>query len=119
MPESSGYILSLLNPQELWQFSQRSMTMAYPLLAAGMSFIVFVFFYWLNDIKKLEIPHLTLLGMNPLILYILQNVLIAYHGEYLNKNSPVWLAICGFMVICFICYVVARYMHINKLVIKI
>lgn len=114
-----GYILSLLNPQELWQFSQRSMTMAYPLLAAGMSFIVFVFFYWLNDIKKLEIPHLTLLGMNPLILYILQNVLIAYHGEYLNKNSPVWLAICGFMVICFICYVVARYMHINKLVIKI
>jgi predicted acyltransferase len=114
-----GYILSLLNPQELWQFSQRSMTMAYPLLAAGLSFIAFVFFYWLNDIKKIEVPHLTLLGMNPLILYILQNVLIELHGEYLNKNSAVWIAMCGFIVIYLICFVVARYMHRNKFVLKI
>jgi predicted acyltransferase len=114
-----GYSLSLLTPQELWQFSQRSMTMAYPILATGISFIVFVFFYWMADIKKIEIPHLTLLGMNPLILYILQNVLIELHGEYLNKNSSVWIAMCGFIVIYLICFVVARYMHRNKLVLKI
>jgi predicted acyltransferase len=114
-----GYGLSILNPQELWQFSQRSMTMAYPLLAAGLSFVVFVFFYWINDIKKIEIPQLTLLGMNPLIMYILQNVLIEYHGEYLNRNSAVWIALCGFMVIYLICFTVARYMHRNKLVVKI
>ena len=114
-----GYALSLLNPQELWQFSQRSMTMAYPIFATGISFVVFVFFYWLADIKKIEIPHLTLLGMNPLILYILQNVLIEYHGEYLNRNSPVWIALCGFIVIYLICFVVARYMYRNKLYVKI
>ena len=82
--------------------------MAYPLLASGLSFIVFVFFYWLADIKKIEIPHLTLLGMNPLILYILQNVLIEFHGEYLNKNSAVWIAMCGFIVIYLICFIVAQ-----------
>jgi len=114
-----GYALSLLNPQELWQFSQRSMTMAYPILATGISFIVFVFFYWLADIKKIEIPHLTLLGVNPLILYILQNILIEYHGEYLNRNSPVWIALCGFSVIYLICFAVARYMYRNKLFVKI
>ena len=114
-----GYALSLLNPQELWQFSQRSMTMAYPILATGISFIVFVFFYWLADIKKIEIPHLTLLGMNPLIIYILQNVLIEYYGEYLNKNSPVWQAVCGFIVIYLICFTVAKYLHTNKLIVKI
>jgi predicted acyltransferase len=114
-----GYVLSLLNPQELWQFSQRSMTMSYPLLASGLSFVVFVFFYWLGDIKKIEIPHLTLLGMNPLILYILQNVLIELHGEYLDKNSAVWIAVCGFIVIYMICFIVARYMYRNKLIVKI
>jgi hypothetical protein len=113
-----GYFLTLLNPQELWQFSQRSMTMAYPILATGISFIVFVFFYWMADIKKIEIPHLTILGMNPLILYILQNVLIELHGEYLNRNSAIWITLCGFTVIYLICFAVAHYMYRNKLVLK-
>jgi len=115
----TGYALSLLNPPELWQFSQRSMTMAYPLLASGLSFVVFVFFYWLCDIKKIEIPHLTLLGMNPLVLYILQNILIEFHGEYLDKNSAVWIAFCGFIIIYLICFIIARYMYRNKLIVKI
>ncbi len=114
-----GYCVSLLSPAELWQFSQRSMTMAYPIFASGLSFIVFVMFYWLADMKKIEIPHLTILGMNPLILYIVQNVLIEFHGGYLRNDSPVWAAICGFIVIYLVCFAVARYMYRNKIVIKI
>jgi predicted acyltransferase len=114
-----GYLLSLLDPQELWQFSQRSMTMAYPLLASGLSFVFFVLFYWLADVKKIEIPHLTILGMNPLILYIVQNVVIEYHGNYLRKDSPVWVAIGGFIVIYLVCFAVARYMYKNKILVKI
>jgi predicted acyltransferase len=115
----TGYCLSLLNPQDLWQFSQRSMTMAYPILASGLSFIVFVLFYWLADIKKIEIPHLTILGMNPLVMYILQNVVIDFDGNFLKQDSPVWIAVCGFIVIYLICYIVARYMYRNKILIKI
>ncbi|TSA37367.1 MAG: DUF1624 domain-containing protein [Porphyromonadaceae bacterium] len=114
-----GYGLSLLQPEPLWQFSQRSMTMAYPVFASGLSFVVFVLFYWLADMKKIQIPHLAVLGMNPLILYIVQNVLIELHGDLLNRKTPVWQALCGFVVIYLLCYAVARYMDRNKLLVKI
>jgi len=95
------------------------MTMAYPLLASGLSFIVFLIFYYLSDIRKFEFPQLTILGMNPLVLYIVQNALIEYHGEYLRQDSPVWIAVFGFIVIYLICFAVARYMYKNKIVVKI
>jgi predicted acyltransferase len=114
-----GLGMSYLQPESLWQFSQRSMTMAYPLLASGLGFIVFVFFYWLNDLRKIEIPHLTMLGLNPLILYIVQAILMSYYGSFLDKTAPLWQALSGFAVIYLLCYVVARYMANNKIVVKI
>ena len=114
-----GYLLSLLSPPELWQFSQRSMTMAYPLLASGLSFIVFAVFFWLADVRGVVIPHLSVLGMNPLVLYITQNVLIELHGNLLPSDAPVWQALCGFIVIYSICYIVASYLWKNKIIVKI
>jgi len=114
-----GFGLSQLQPASLWQFSQRSMTMAYPIFSSGLSFVVFVMFYWLADIKKIEIPHLTSLGINPLILYIVQCIIIESLGSLLDKKVPVWQAISGFVVIYLLCYAVARYMERNKLVVKI
>ena len=114
-----GLGMSYLQPESLWQFSQRSMTMAYPILASGLSFVVFVFFYWLNDLRKIEIPHLTLLGLNPLILYIVQNILIDYYGSILDIKAPLWQALSSFVVIYLLCYVVGRYMARNKIVVKI
>ena len=114
-----GYMLSLLQPQENWQFSQRSMSIAYPILSSGIGFITFLLFYVVNDIKKIEIPHLTVLGMNPLLLYIVQNILIALHGGVLPSNAPLWQALTGFLVIYLLCYLVAHYMWRNKMVVKI
>lgn len=114
-----GLGLSYLQPESLWQFSQRSMTMAYPILASGLSFIVFVFFYWLNDLKKIELPHLTMLGMNPLMIYIVQSVLMNFYGSFLSKKSELWQALSGFIVIYLLCYIVARYMAKNNIVVKI
>jgi predicted acyltransferase len=114
-----GFGLSLLQPASLWQFSQRSMTMSYPIFASGLSFVTFVLFYWLADIKKIQIPHLTILGMNPLVIYIVQQVLLEFHGDLLSKTAPLWQALCGFVIIYLLCYIVARYMAKNKLVVKI
>jgi predicted acyltransferase len=114
-----GLGLSYLQPESLWQFSQRSMTMAYPILASGLSFVVFVFFYWLNDLRKIEIPHLTKLGLNPLIIYIVQAILMSYYGSFLDKKAPLWQALSSFVVIYLICYVVASYMAKNKIIVKI
>ena len=114
-----GYLLSLLQPQEVWQFSQRSMSMAYPILASGIGFITFLLFYVMNDIYKIEIPHLTILGINPLLLYIVQNILINLHGNVLPSSAPLWQALSGFVVIYTLCYLVAHYLWRNKIVVKI
>jgi predicted acyltransferase len=63
-----GFLLSLLQPQEYWQFSQRGMSVAYPILASGIGFLTFLLFYYVNDLKNIEIPHLSILGINPLLL---------------------------------------------------
>jgi predicted acyltransferase len=115
----SGYLLSILQPQEYWQFSQRSMTMAYPLFSSGIGFLVFLAFYFVNDLKNIEIPHLTVLGVNPLLLYILQCVLIGMHGSLLPPEAPLWQAISGFVAIYLLCYLVAHYLWRNKMVIKL
>ena len=114
-----GFGLSLLTPSDSWQFSQRSMTIAYPLFATGLCFLVFTGFYWMADQKKIEIPHLTTLGMNPLVLYLVQNVIIELRGDLLNRNAPLWQTLCRGLVIYLICFTVARYMVRNKLTVKI
>jgi predicted acyltransferase len=114
-----GYLISLMQPQEFWQFSQRSMSMAYPIFASGLGFLTFLVFYIINDIYKIEIPHLTILGINPLLLYIVQNILIDLHGNVLPSNAPLWQAISGFVIIYTLCYLVAHYLWRNKMVIKI
>lgn len=114
-----GYVISRLEPSELWQFSQRSMTMAYPIFASGLSFMVFTAFFWLADQKKIMIPHLTLLGMNPLLIYIVQQIVIAFYGGILPKQAPLWQALAGFVGVYLICFVIARYFDRNKWIVKI
>lgn len=114
-----GYLLSLLQPQEVWQFSQRSMSMAYPILASGIGFITFLLFYVVNDIYKIEIPHLTILGINPLLIYIVQYILIYLHGNVLPSSAPLWQALSGFVVIYTLCYLVAHYLYRKNMVVKL
>ena len=116
---AAGFGLSLLEPLQLWQFSQRSMTMAYPLFATGLCYAVFVLFYWLADLKKIEIPHLNALGLNSLVLYLVQNIVIEYHGNLIDRKAPLWQALSGGLIIYLICFTVARYMARNNLIVKI
>ncbi len=114
-----GNLLSLLKPQEVWQFSQRSMSIAYPILSSGIGFLTFLIFYFVNDIYKIEIPHLTVLGINPLLIYIVQNILIDLHGSVLPTGAPLWQALSGFIIIYLLCYLVAHYLWRNKMLVKI
>ncbi|MCE1198655.1 MAG: acyltransferase family protein [Marinilabiliales bacterium] len=115
----AGLLLSLLEPREWWQISQRSMTVAYPLLSSGIGFVTYLLFWWINDRKKWEIPHLTLLGMNPLLIYMVQNVLIEMHGEFLPATAPLWQALSGYLILYAVCFAVARYLWKNKILIKL
>lgn len=114
-----GLGFSYFQPMKLWEFSQRSMTMAYPLFATGLSVLTFAAFYLAADVWKWKIPHLALLGMNPLVIYILQQILIAFYGDALPKNASWWLALLGFATVYGICYLIARYLYHNKYFIRI
>lgn len=114
-----GTGLSFIQPKEIWEFSQRSMTIAYPIMTSGLSIMTFALFYLVADNWKWKIPHLALLGMNPLVIYILQQVLIAFYGDLLTKTAPWWQALLGFGVIYGICYLIARYLHRSGYIIKL
>jgi len=115
----AGLILSYMQPSEIWGFSQRSMTMAYPIFASGLSVLTFAVFYLLGDIWKKNIAFLKVLGYNPLIIYILQQILIVFYGDFLPGTAALWQAILGFVVIYGICHLVARNMAKNKLIVKL
>lgn len=114
-----GLGLSYIQPKEIWEFSQRSMTVAYPIFASGLSVITFLAFYLIADIWKLHIPHLAILGMNPLVIYILQQILIAFYGDLLPSTAPWWQVLLGFAIIYGICYLIAVYLYRNKYFIKL
>ena len=94
-----GLGMSFIRPREIWEFSQRSMTMAYPVFASGLSVLTYAAFYLVADIWKWKIPHMTVLGINPLMIYILQQVLIHFYGGYYPRDAAFWQACLGFIVI--------------------
>ena len=114
-----GLALSYLKPAEHWEFSQRSMTIAYPVFASGLSVVTFAVFYWIADLRKFKIPHLRVLGVNPLVIYIIQQVLIGFYGDFLPKTAMLWQALLGFCIIYGICYLVAKYLDRNGFIIKL
>jgi predicted acyltransferase len=114
-----GFGFTYLEPGEIWDFSQRSMTVAYPLFASGLSFLTFGLFYFLADVRNIKLPTLTILGANPLVIYIVQQVLNDMHGGFLPRDSSPMQALFGFFIAYGVCYIVARYLSKNKYYIKI
>ncbi len=114
-----GLALSYLHPMKIWEFSQRSMTMAYPIFASGLSVLTYAAFYIVADIRKWKIPHLAVLGINPLAIYILQQVLIEFYGKALPREAPWWQTLLGFAFVYGICYLIARYLKRNNYIIKL
>lgn len=91
-----------------WPFTQAGMTAPYPLYSAGLCFLAYLPFYWLCDVKNLNIPHLRTLGMNALVIYIVQLVLGDLHGSFVvAPTSQPTMALAGFAAFYLACYAVA------------
>jgi len=107
--------------KEYWLFSQRSMEVPYPLLATGLCFLMYLPFYFLNDLVKIDIPTLAVIGMNPLVIYVLQNLLGDLYGPSMvvPENSGVLLALVDFAFFFGCCYAVAWKLHKDRIIIKL
>jgi len=118
----AGWLLTLEWPgvKPAWPFSQRAMSIPYPLFSAGLCFLLYIPFHLLCDVKGWRIPHLTVLGMNPLVLYLVQQALGDMHGSLVVPgDSGPMLALVGFAVFYSICYAVGRKLHKDRIVIKL
>lgn len=120
---AAGVLLYLPLPgiKGYWLFSQRSMEVPYPVLSTGLCFLMFLPFYLLNDILKVNVPTLALLGMNPLVLYVLQNLLGDLYGpSYIVPEDSGWLlALVDFAFLFGCCYAVAWKLKKDRIIIKL
>ncbi|MBI2433818.1 MAG: DUF1624 domain-containing protein [Candidatus Hydrogenedentes bacterium] len=102
-----------------WSTAMRWALPPFVFISTATSIAAFLFFCWLNDVAGREIPTLTILGMNPLVIYLLQAVLLAIHGTYLPEGVGPLLGSLGFMAFYLICYSVARRLWNSKIIIKL
>ena len=116
----AGWILSEPWPdvKASWPFSAPGMTAPYPLFSAGLAFLIYLGFHLLCDRAEVQIPHLSVMGKNPLVLYLLQAALVLI-GRVTPSSAPVPVAISQFLVIYLACYATARYLDHKGIVVKV
>jgi predicted acyltransferase len=97
---AAGYTLSAAWPsvKASWPISAYYMTAPFPLLSTGLCLLQLLAFYTLCDRLHLRIPTFTDVGMNPLVIYIAQClVLDVAEGFEPPSFSPV-VGVCAFAV---------------------
>jgi predicted acyltransferase len=117
-----GWALKLPWPgiKEHWYFSQRAMSIPYPIVATGLAFLTYLPFHWICDVKGWRIPHFSVLGMNALVMYMIHLALIEMHGSFVfPRESGLLLASLSFLAFYFANYAVAWKLAKDGVVIKI
>ncbi len=102
-----------------WVFTQTAMTMPYTLYSTGLAFLAFWAFYLLCDRLQLRVPQLSILGENPLVIYILQAVLILVALLFVPRGVPLPLALLTWLAIYALCFAVAGLLHWRGKIIRI
>lgn len=117
-----GWLLKMPWPgiKAEWPFSQRAMSIPYPLFSSGLCFLMYLPLYLMVDKKGWTIPHLPILGMNALVIYLTQQLLLEVHGVIVvSRNAGLWGAIFSYILFYLVCYAVARKLHKEKIYIKV
>ncbi len=106
--------------KEAWPFSKYYMTAPYALWASGLCFFTMLAFYLVCDMGKLRIPHLTVLGMNPLVIYILQWCIMESTHRFIPEHATNWFGILGgFLVFYGMCYGAAYALYRKNIFVKL
>lgn len=102
-----------------WTTSKRWSVAPFIFVSTACAFLMFAFFYWLNDVVGFQVPTLTILGMNPLIIYVLQYSLLAIHDGYIPRDSSPLVTVLGLVVFYAMCYAVGWRLWRDKTIIKL
>ena len=105
--------------KEAWPFSVRYMTAPFPLWSTGLCFFQLLAFYLICDKLTLRIPTFTSVGMNPLILYIVQLLFVDVAEGFVPEQLSLAAGVVGFAVFWGVLSGAAYYMYRKKIYIKI
>lgn len=105
--------------KEAWPIAKNWASASYSLWATGLCFLNLLLFYYICDIWGWEIPNLSILGVNPLAIYVLQWCICESAARFVPDDSP-WIGILfGWCVFYGICYGTARYFYERNIIIKL
>ncbi len=79
----------------------------YVLISAGLSSLTFLLFFLLVDCAAVRLPHLTILGRNALLLYVIHEALAAAGGAAFGHDAGRPAVAAGAVCIYLLCYLVA------------
>jgi predicted acyltransferase len=106
--------------KEFWPLSKYYMTAPFAFFATGICFLHLLVFHVINDVMKWELPHLTVFGLNPLFIYILQWCIMASGRRFLPRDTENMIVLLGgFVVFYAVCYGIAYYLYRKQIFIKL
>lgn len=123
-----GGLAEFENYGALYPFAKRWSLAPFSLMSLGFCFVAFIFFYYVCEVAGFEFPGLTVLGMNPLVIYLVQYALLEMNGNYFvewvgersGRGLGYGLAlIVGYLVFYGFNYAVARRLRDDNVIIKL
>lgn len=76
-----------------WMMSQRAGSLSYMTFTAGLSLVVYIFFFIVCDLWKLRLDFFQTFGTNALLAYILHSMVSSAVQPFVPKDSPAWYAL--------------------------
>jgi predicted acyltransferase len=105
--------------ENFWMMSQRAATISYHLFAAGLSLALFAAFRVACDYWGWQWGIFRTLGTNALAGYILHGIVGDAVEAFMPADSPAWYVAAGFLVYFAICYVILRWLEVQRIFIKL
>jgi predicted acyltransferase len=118
---AAGWALTFPWPgiKAAWPFTAYGMSALYPLYATGLCFLLLLGFVLLCDHFRLRVPHLSVLGVNPLVLYVTQLVVIEVGHLPIPRDASVAMVLLTFVPLYLIHYLLAWFLQRKHIIIKI
>lgn len=103
----------------LWHFSQCAVTSPYVLYSTGLSFLTLAAFFLLCDVGGARLPHLSVLGRNPLVLYLLQAGMCVLIRVAIPHDAAIPVAGAAFVFNYSVVYAVGRALQRRGIIVKL
>lgn len=116
-----GYALHVEWPgiKTEWSLSAYRMAAPFPLWASGLCFLQLLAFYVICDLLRITIPTFTSVGMNPLVIYIAQSLILGVAEAFEPERLSLVAGFAGFALFWGIFAGWAYYMHRKRIYIKL